>query len=93
MILETIFLWIGGLLCMGLVVVGLMWVVSWIYNHTIYHWIEAKSIVYALFSRILEKKNNTNYKQLQLKEGTEWYTRFKNKRYLWKVIKVEDIKK
>ena len=96
MILETIFLWIGGLFCISLVVIGIMWLYIQFIDKAYFRTavIGTKAIYYQLVSEWLRKKNpnNSNIHELELKLGTQWYTWFKNRKYTWKVVNVEDIK-
>jgi len=94
MILEIIFEWIGGLFCISLAIFGLFYL--WFYMieqmYMTNFIVTFKSIYYHLIFEVMHKKKMNPIKDLELKEGTQWYTKFRNKRYLWKVIKVEEIK-
>jgi len=98
MILETIFLWVGGLLCISVAFFGIVFLWLSYFNRFWYNVrISIKAIFYDLLSNQIESRNknkdNSYINAMKMQEGTSWYINYKGKRYDWKCIKVEEIKK
>lgn len=94
MILESIFIWVGGLLLISLGIAGLMSLWFWIYDRIWYNCnISIKALVWHLAGELTERKGNEARRDCKMQLGTKWYTRFRGKRYEWECINVEKIKK
>ena len=94
MILETIFYWLGGILSISLLLAGVVVAWLWLFDRIWYNTIiSVKALVWHLSGESVEKKGNTANSACELKLGSTWYTRFRNKRYEWKCVGVEAIKK
>jgi hypothetical protein len=104
MILETIFYYTGGIfsilfiiLLLGSLILGLFYYLfNLIVNRCFWHHIKItfKALFYHFLSEhfIKKKKNSEMINKLDLKEGREHTLYFKNKKYIWKLIKIEDTK-
>ena len=92
MILETIFMWVGGLLVISAGVLMLYYIWSWLFENRFHTLISVKALFWHIGSEHLEKKMNKSLSDAKMKVGTCQYVRYKKKRYLWQCIKVEDLK-
>jgi hypothetical protein len=86
MILETIFLWSGGLLLISVVITGLVFLWSWLFDKLFYN---VRFSIKAIFYDLVYNGINKMPKDMELKLGTEWHMRYKDKVYTYKIIKEE----
>jgi hypothetical protein len=89
MILETIFTWVGGLLLISLGLAGLLFLWSWLFDKLFYN---VRFSIKAIFYDLVYNGIKDMPKDMQLKLGTEWHMRYKEKKYTYKITGVEDLR-
>jgi hypothetical protein len=93
MILETIFLWLGGIEIIGLLLLGILYTYFQLYNWLIFNFrISLKAIFYWLISERIQKRRDKN-RYYDLHKIQVYHTYYKGKRYEWKLNKIGDFKK
>jgi len=94
MILETIFLWVGGTLCISGLLCGLILLLFYIFDRLWFNTIiSIKAIYFHLVSEVLAKQGHKARDGCELKLGVKHSTFFRGKRYMWKCIEVKDREK
>lgn len=93
MVLEIIFTWLGGILLITFVAFLIVMTLYYIKSYFLDIRIGFKALFWHLVSEVYELKNidNSAVRQMRMTEETTWYIKYKNKRYTWKCVKVEDL--
>ena len=87
MILETIFLWTGGLFFITLSLVGIL--ILWLKYFDLF-WYNARISIKSIFYDLAYNHMKNMPKGMELKKGTSWWMKYKDRSYRWEVVEVKE---